>query len=65
MRYNRFFTSDIAIEVKTIPIEAPATTGNKFWVKISGVWKEAITWVNVMGTWKIATPFYKIGGIWK
>lgn len=65
MRYNRFYTDAIAIEVKTTPINQQVVSGNKFWVKISGVWKEAITWVNVMGTWKIATPFYKFGGIWK
>lgn len=63
MRYNRFYTNDISIEVETTPIKRQIN--NKFWVKISGVWKEAITWVNVLGTWKIATPFYKIGGNWK
>lgn len=37
----------------------------KFWIKISGVWKEAVTWIKIAGVWKQATPNIKIGGIWK
>lgn len=38
---------------------------NKFWIKVSGVWKEAITWVKVSGVWKQATPRVKLGSNWK
>jgi len=65
MRLNRFFNDSATVEIKAIPIQGVTTGGSKFWVKVSGVWKQAITWVNVSGVWKIATPFYKIGGNWK
>jgi hypothetical protein len=35
------------------------------WIKVSGVWKEAVVWVNVNGTWKRARPWGKILGSWK
>ena len=38
---------------------------NKFWIKVSGVWKEAITWVKVSGVWKQATPRVKLGSNWQ
>jgi hypothetical protein len=38
---------------------------NKFWIKISGVWKEAVTWIKVSGVWKQATPKVKLGGNWQ
>lgn len=38
---------------------------NKFWIKISGVWKECITWIKVSGIWKQATPKIKITGNWR
>ena len=65
MRINRFFNDAASVEVKAIPIQSVPTGASKFWVKVSGVWKQAITWVKVSGVWKVATPFYKIGGIWK
>jgi hypothetical protein len=48
-------------------IQAPLIVfaGSKFWIKISGTWREAITWINVSGVWKQATPFVKDVGIWK
>ncbi len=36
-----------------------------FWVKISGVWKQATPYVKISGIWKQATPYIKISGIWK
>ena len=41
------------------------TAKNKFWIKISGVWKECVTWIKVSGIWKQATPKIKITGNWK
>lgn len=38
---------------------------NKFWIKISGAWKEAITWIKISGVWKQADPKIKIAGTWK
>lgn len=42
---------------------APAV--NKFWIKISGVWKEAVTWIKISGVWKQAEPAVKLGGNWQ
>jgi hypothetical protein len=41
----------------------PLTT--KTWIKVAGVWKEAITWIKVSGVWKQTTPYIKVGGVWK
>ena len=38
---------------------------NKFWIKISGVWKEAVTWIKISGVWKQAEPKVKLGGNWQ
>lgn len=38
---------------------------NKFWTKISGVWKECVTWIKVSGVWKQATPKIKVTTNWK
>lgn len=64
MRNYRFNSDEFQIETKQIPIQT-VTTGNAFWVKVSGIWKKTITYVKVSGVWKIATPFYKLGGTWR
>jgi hypothetical protein len=38
---------------------------NKFWIKVSGVWKEAVTWIKISGVWKQADPKIKIAGTWR
>ena len=38
---------------------------NKFWIKISGVWKEGVTWIKISGVWKQAEPKVKLGGNWQ
>lgn len=55
------------IEIESIPIvlEPSPSISSVFWIKISGVWKQAITWIKVSGVWKQATPYLKIGGNWK
>jgi hypothetical protein len=65
MRYDRFYIDGVSIEVGIIPINSVTVSNNKFWIKISGTWKEAITWVKVSGVWKEATPYLKLGGVWK
>ena len=40
-------------------------TPKKFWVKIDGVWKQAVAYVKIAGTWKTATPYVNIAGVWK
>jgi hypothetical protein len=35
------------------------------WIKVSGVWKQAVTWIKVAGVWKTATPKIKVSGVWK
>jgi hypothetical protein len=44
---------------------APPPAGNKHWIKVGGVWKEATTWIRVGGVWKTATPKTKVGGTWQ
>jgi hypothetical protein len=54
------------IELGILPIVASAPTpSNKFWLKVAGTWREAITWIKISGIWKQATPKIKIAGIWK
>lgn len=66
MRYNKFFIDGIQIETNQMPIQGVTTTGNTFWIKVSGVWKQATTYVKVSGIWKVVTkPYLKVGGIWK
>ena len=36
-----------------------------FWVKISGVWKQAVAYVKIAGIWKTTTPYVKVAGVWK
>jgi hypothetical protein len=49
----------------TILSNQGSTPSNKFWLKVSGTWKEAITWIKVLGVWKQADPKIKIAGIWR
>ena len=46
-------------------IQAPLSVNAKFWIKISGIWKQATPFIKIGGTWKQATPFIKVGGTWK
>jgi hypothetical protein len=43
----------------------PPVVTKKFWLKVSGVWKETTVYINVGGTWKIATPYINISGTWQ
>jgi hypothetical protein len=62
---TRRLFDEAAIELGQLPIEAEATTGVAVWIKITGVWKQAIPWIKIAGVWKQATPWIKISGIWK
>jgi hypothetical protein len=56
------------IELGILPIVASAPTptpSNKFWLKVAGTWKEAVTWIKVLGVWKQATPKTKVAGVWQ
>lgn len=44
---------------------APPPSGVTVWLKVAGVWKQAIMYTKVAGTWKTATAFTKISGTWK
>lgn len=35
------------------------------YVKLAGVWRNAIPYVKVAGIWKMATPYVKVAGVWK
>jgi len=37
---------------------------SKFWLKVSGIWKECVTWLKVSGIWKVASPKIKVSGTW-
>jgi hypothetical protein len=43
---------------------APGTASIIF-IKVAGVWKQAVSWINVLGTWKTATPKINNNNIWK
>jgi len=43
----------------------PPTPTKTFWVKISGVWKQAVAYIKIAGLWKTATPYVKVAGVWK
>jgi hypothetical protein len=43
---------------------APAPSGNTFFIKIAGAWKQATGFVKVAGSWKPFSPKIKIGGQW-
>jgi hypothetical protein len=56
------------IELGILPIVAPApppSGATKFWIKVSGVWKEATTYIKIAGVWKTATPAIKVSGTWE
>lgn len=61
---RRLLFDEAQIELGLLPIVAPAPT-NKFWIKVAGVWKDAVTWIKVVGVWKQADPKIEIAGIWK
>ena len=52
------------IEIGSIPIEAPVS-GTIFWIKVSGVWKQATAFIKISGVWKQVTTYIKVSGIWK
>lgn len=35
------------------------------YVKVAGVWKEAVPYVKVAGVWRLAEPWVKVNGVWK
>lgn len=41
------------------------STSTVFWIRTSGVWKQATAWIKVGGVWKTSTPFIKVSGTWK
>lgn len=45
--------------------QSVAPSATKFWIKVSGVWKEAVAHLKVSGVWKVATPAIKVSGVWK
>lgn len=47
------------------PQGPPPVVSVKFWIKVSGIWKEAIAHIKVAGVWKVATPSIKVAGVWK
>jgi len=44
-----------------------ASTGplQKFWIRVSGVWKLATAYVRVAGVWQQVAPFIRVSGVWK
>jgi hypothetical protein len=50
---------------KSINLQKFTASANIFWVKISGVWKQAVAYIKIAGVWKTATPYVNVAGIWK
>ena len=44
-----------------------ASTGplQKFWIRVSGVWKLATAYVRVAGVWQQVAPLIRVSGVWK
>jgi hypothetical protein len=36
-----------------------------FWIKVAGIWKQAVAYIKISGTWRLATPYIKVSGVWK
>ena len=53
------------IEIKSIPIVGTSSISSIFWIKVAGVWKQAVTWIKISGVWKTTTPYIKDSGVWK
>lgn len=53
------------IEIGQIPVVGPAVAENTFWLKVSGLWKQAVMWIKVSGEWKQTSPKIKVNGSWK
>ena len=47
------------------PSLGSATTSKTVWIKISGVWNQAVFWIKISGVWKQSIPGVKVSGIWK
>jgi len=44
---------------------APPSPNTIAWLKVAGIWKQAVTWIKVAGVWKTSTPYIKVSGVWK
>ena len=53
------------IEIKSLPIVGASSVSSIFWIKITGVWKQATAYIKVSGVWKTTTPYIKVSGVWK
>jgi hypothetical protein len=54
------------IEIGQVPIVGSApSTSSIFYIKVAGIWKQAIAWVKVSGVWKQAIAYVKASGAWK
>jgi hypothetical protein len=43
----------------------PPSSSTVVWIRVSGVWKQAIALIRVSGVWKQATPFVRAAGAWR
>jgi hypothetical protein len=43
----------------------PPTPTKTFWIKVAGIYKQAIVYIKIAGVWKTATPFINVTGTWK
>jgi len=49
-----------------ISISNPATTyDSKIWVRVSGVWRQAVPYVKVSGAWQVSKPKFNDADTWK
>lgn len=50
-------------EIKSLPLVTTAAV--VFWLRVAGVWKQAVVWIRAGGVWRIANPKINVGGTWK
>ena len=53
------------IELQILPIVGTSSVSSILWIKVAGVWKQAVTWIKISGVWKTTTPYIKVSGVWK
>lgn len=69
-RYSRLRGGSALWTDKSVPSEIynamfwGVVGGNKFWIKVAGVWKECVTWIKVAGVWKETEVKFKNNNNW-
>lgn len=68
MATRRFFDG-AQEEIGSIPLAATTPPvqilDSKIWVRVSGVWRQAVPYVKVSGAWQVSKPKFNDADTWK